>query len=104
MRLEVEHAEHRREAGGADRHRALRREAGGHRHQPVGLDARLLRIAAPMQLADAPARQDHLVAGLVARGLRGTDRAGEIDARHVRIFPHEAAQAVEDQPVLVIEG
>ncbi len=56
-----------------------------------------------MQLAHAPARQQHGVAGLVlGRGRKG-DAARKIDAGHVRIFAHQPAEALEDQPVLVIE-
>ena len=45
--------------------REQRGQRGGQRHQPVGLDAGLAGIAAPMGFTHPPAGQDHLVAGLV---------------------------------------
>ena len=41
--------------------------AVGQRQQPVGLDPRALGEAAPVALADAPAGEQHLVAGREAR-------------------------------------
>ena len=62
--FEREQRQHRGEPGGADRHRLLGAQTRGTMHQPVGLDARPLGIAAPVQFADPPAGQDHRIAGL----------------------------------------
>ena len=75
--------QHRREAGGADGHRLFGAQTIGQRHQPVGLDPGPGRITAPVNLADPPAGQHDLIAGLVIGGIRGLDGAGEVDAGHV---------------------
>ena len=102
MILQRHDRQHRGEPGGSHRHRLPRRQTLGQRHQPIGLDPRLLRIAAPMRLAHAPAGQHHLVAGRVARIVRRLDRSGEIDPRHMRIIAHQPAARPDAQTVLVI--
>src|SRR5579883_2983335 len=49
-------------------------------------------IAASLRLADAPAGQHDLVAGLELGRVRALDRAGEIDAGDVRVLAHQAAE------------
>src|SRR5919106_1498249 len=80
--LERDHREHRREPGRADRHGMFAAPALGQGHQPVALDPRALGVAAPMALADAPARQHHPVPGPPV-GMRAVDDATrEVDAGH----------------------
>ncbi len=71
--------------------------------QPVALDASHCRIAAEMGLANAPAIEQHLVAGLVVGMVRRCDRTGEIDAGHERKTPHDRRLARHRQSVLVID-
>src|SRR6185437_837452 len=71
-------------------------------HQPIALDARLRAIGAEMRLAETPAVEDDLVAGLPARMGRGFDSAGEINARDHRETPHHRRLAGDREPVLII--
>ena len=95
--------QHRRVAGGADRHGVAGRHAVRQRHQPVAVDARPAGKGAVMRLADAPAVEHDLVAELQI-GMRGGDhRAGEIDAGHQRKAAHDRRLAGDRQPVLVVD-
>ena len=76
----------------------------GSAHQPVALDARLLRQAAPVRFADAPAVEHDAVAGLPApRGRCDSTDAGEVDAGDHRELAHHRALAGDGQAVLVVE-
>jgi hypothetical protein len=79
-------------------------QARRQRHQPVALDPRALRQAAPVGLAHAPAVEHHLVAGLPAGVAAGLDRAGEVDAGHHRELAHHRRLAGDGQAVLVVDG
>ena len=59
---------HGREPRGPDGHRLARGKIVGERDKPVGVHARALGKAAPVQLADAPAGQDHGVTRRVSVG------------------------------------
>src|ERR1035438_8903997 len=65
--LERDHGKHCRKSGSTDGHCLTCGQAGWYRDQPIAVDPCLLRVAAPTDLAHAPARQYHLVAGLVSR-------------------------------------
>ena len=54
------------------------------------------------KVANAPAGQHYLVAGLVTRVIRCLDRAGKIDSRHMRIVPHQTTTRTDAKPVLVV--
>ena len=97
-------AEHRGVAGGADRHRLALAQSFGQADQPVGLDACLLRQAAPVLFADAPAVENDLRADGKAVACRLRHRAGEIDARHHRELPHHRRLAGDGEAVLVVDG
>ena len=95
------YAQHRGVAGGADRHRLPRREAppgSGTSQSPF--EPRLLRQAAPVRLADAPAVEHDLVAGLEPACRLSSDRAGEVDARHHRELAHHRRPPVIARPSL----
>ena len=57
-----------------------------------------------MRLADTPAGQHDLVAGIVTRILRGLDGSRKVDSRHVGIVANEAAARPHAEPVLVVDG
>src|SRR5262249_30081217 len=65
--LERNHGKHGGIAGSADRHGVACAHARWQPHQPVALDARLLRIGTEMRLTETPAVEDDLVAGLPVR-------------------------------------
>ena len=100
--LQRHHRQHGGIAGGADGHGFAGAHAVRQPHQPVALDARLLRIAAEVGLAAAPAVEDHLIAGFPAGMRRGLHRAGEIDAGDHREAAHHRRFAGDREPVLVI--
>ena len=60
-------------------------------------------IAAPVQFADPPTGQNHLVAGLELGRRRFLDGAGEIDAGDMRILPHQPPLPEQDHAVLVVQ-
>ena len=104
MPLERQHAEHRRIAGRADRHRMGKAQALGEPHQPVALDASIPCIASEMRLPEPKAVQDDSVILppiLVARLL---DEAGKIDAGDHRKAAHHRRSAGQRQPILVVDG
>ncbi len=72
----------------------------GKRHEPVAFDPRFLRIAAEMRFAEAPARQNHRVAGLEPGMGEALDRAGEINAGNHRKTPHDRRLPVIASPSL----
>ncbi len=102
--FERQHGQHGRVAGRPDRH-GLR---GGERRrpldEPVAPDARDLRVAAQVRLAQTPAVDQHMVAWLEVRMARLLDRTGEIDAGNHRPAPHDRCLAGEGQAVLVVYG
>lgn len=59
-----QHAQRGGVAGGPDRHGLGVGQRVGAMNEPVAIDARLLRIAAVVPLADAPAIEDDAIAGL----------------------------------------
>src|SRR5260370_38714515 len=63
MFFQGEHRKHGGEAGGANRHRLVRRHSPGQAHQPIALAPRLLAVSAEMGLTPTPARTDYPVAG-----------------------------------------
>ncbi len=101
--LERQHAQHRRVAGGADRHRLGAAQARRQFDQPVALDPRLLGVAAEMRLAEAVAVDDHLVARREAGMARRLDHAGQIDAEHHRKAADHRRLAREREAVLVVD-
>ena len=102
--LQRHHGEHRRIAGGADRHRLRAGHAGRQRNQPIALDPRHPAIGTVMHLTHAPAVEDHLVARLESGMAGGGHRAGQIDARDHREAPHHRQFAGDGKPVLVVDG
>jgi len=102
MIFQRHYRQHRRKSGRSHGHCQAGIKSFGQRHQPVAPHIRLLRIAAPMRLSDAPAGQNHLVTGLVARVQRGLDRSRHIDAGHMRILADQPAARTDAQSVLVV--
>jgi hypothetical protein len=98
------HRQHRGETRGSNGHGLAGGDAGGQRRQPLAFDPRLLGVAAPPRLADAPAGENHLVAGLVGRVVRFLDRAGQVDARNMGKLADQPATGRYAQPVLVVQG
>ena len=101
--LERHHRQHGGEPCGPHTHGTPGREALREPNQLARLHPRLLGETAPLQLAHAPAREQHGLSGLELRRCRNGDPPGKIDAGHMRIFPHQPAEAFQDQPVLVVE-
>ena len=74
----------------------------GRRTSQSPLTRAFSRIGAEMGLAQAPAVEDDLVAGLPGGMRRGFDRAGEIDAGDHREAAHHRRLAGDRKPVLVV--
>jgi hypothetical protein len=100
--LQSDNRQHCREPGGADRHRLAGADPFRPPHQVRGRDARLLRVTAPLRLADPPTGQNHRIARLELRRIRPLDGAGEIDAGDMRVITHQPADPLQDHPILVI--
>ena len=83
--LERHDGEHCREPGGANRHRLAGIDPCRERHQPIGLDLCLLRIAAPPDLAHTPAGEHDLVAWLITLIFGRFDGTGEVDAGNMGV-------------------
>ena len=78
--LKRQHRQHRRVSRRPDGHRVLSGQGGWELDQPFAFNARLLRVATVVGLAQAPAVGDYALANSDA-GVRGNlDRAGEVDA------------------------
>ena len=83
----------------------MARQAFRQRHKPLCLDPRLLRVATPPSFTNPPAGQDDFVTGLVSRIVRAFDCPGKVNARHMRIVPHQtAALGPQTKPVLIVQG
>src|SRR6516165_1290420 len=104
MTLEGDDREHRGQPSGANRHRLASAQPLRPAHEVRRIDPRLLGIAAPLRLANPPAGQGDGVAWRELGRCRALDGSGEIDAGNVRISPHQPPDALQDHPVLVIEG
>ena len=100
--LQCQNAKHRGVAGRTDRHGFGRGEPLRQRHQPIALDAALLRIGAKMGLAGAPAVQHHEIARLEVGMRGGLDAAGEVDAGDHRPAAHHRRLAADREAVLVV--
>src|SRR5258705_6149183 len=104
MPFEGDDGEHGRKPGGTDRHRPAGAEPLRPADQVGRLDPRLLGVAAPLRLANPPARHYDGVPWPEFRRFRALYYAGEIDPRYMRIAPHQAAEPLQDHPVLVVQG
>ncbi len=102
--LESHDGQHRGKSSGADRHRLPGGQTRRQWHEPIAVDRRLLRQAAPLDLADAPAGQQNLRAGMVSGVAALEYRAREVDAGNVRIVLYQSARTGHDEAVLVIQG
>src|SRR5690606_39047272 len=80
----------------------LVRNCVGEFHQPVAFHARLLRIAAMMAFADAPAIQHHTVSGLEIRVIGCLDLTGEIDTGDKWPMADDWCGTCEGETVFVI--
>ena len=94
----------RGEAGGPEAHRRSCRHARRQFNRPCRPQPRPLGVPSPEQLADAVPRRDHGVPGREAGVGAGGHRAGQVDAGHVRVLLDQAAEPVENEAVLVVEG
>jgi len=102
--LKGEHAQHRRVAGGSDRHGVTGRDRVGQLDDPVAGNPRALRIAAVVRLAQAPAVHDHAVArGEPAIGRRLHDTR-KVDAQHQREGLDDVGHPAERDAVLVVHS
>ena len=81
-----------------------RGESGGKWYEPLRLHAGVLRIAAPVALADAPSGEYDGVARLVIGRPGFLNDAGEIDAGHHREIANHAGVAGEGESVLIVEA
>ena len=97
-------AQRRRIAGGADGHGLLKRKLGRQAGQPLRLDALVAGIAAPFGFRQAPAIDDHPVAGVPIGRARLKDGAGQVGPGHHGQLARDAALARDGQPVLVVEA
>src|SRR5262252_3154059 len=100
MPLQRDDGKHRRKPSRADRHGLPSAEPLPAVHQIGGRDPRLRGVAAPLDLADPPAGQDHRVTWLELRRFGMLDCAGEVDPRNMRIISYQATDALEDHSVL----
>ena len=98
-------AEHRGEAGGADRHGPAGVETVGELDHPIGLDPGEVGEPAEVLLTQAEPGAHDLVARLDAFSCRGRlDGAGEVDAADHRELPDDRTLAGDGEPVLVVEA
>src|SRR6185369_5934492 len=83
--------------------RVERRHALGTPDDPVAGNAHVFRVAAVVRHAHVVGVDDHLVAALPPRILRGFDRPGHVDAGIGRILAHDLAGAVVRERILVVD-
>ena len=96
--------QHGRQASSAHSHSLAGRQPLRQRYKEIRLDPRLLRIAAPMCLANAPAGQNDLIPRPIARIIRAFDGAGKINSWYMRINADQTTARTDAQAVLVIHG
>ena len=94
MVLQLPNSKHRSETRGSNRHRVSGLNAVRQRNQPVGLDTRLLGIAAPMHFAHPPTGKHYCIARLINWAVRNLYHTSEVDPWNMRILPHQPADPV----------
>ncbi len=82
---------------------ACAREPFRQGYKPIAFDAGILRVAAKMRFAQAPAVEHDLIAGLEFGVGRGLDDARKVDAGHHRPASHHRGLACNGEAVLVID-
>ena len=103
MALQRHHAQHRGVSGGPDGHGLLWRERLWQGHEPLTFEPRLLRQAAPVVFAYAPAIEHHLVAHFAVWVAGCFHRAHQIDARHHRELADHGAATGDGQTIFVVQ-
>ena len=84
------HRQHRRKAGGPNRHSLARGQSGWQWDEPIGLDTGFLRVAAPMRFSDPPASQNHFVSGGVTAASVASQQLSAQNFRALDIFVVQA--------------
>ena len=96
------HAQHGGKACGTDDHRFTTIQALWHRHQPVAFHARLCRQPTPVIFTHAPAREQHLLAGMEARIFARMNPARKIDTWHHREISDDFTLPGNRQRIFII--
>ena len=101
--LKRHYRQHGRQPRRAQRHRALMTQSVWFANQPIAVHARPFRKTAPVKLADAPPREDDLVACPKFRMRARFDDSRQIDARDHRELSHHGPLPRDRQTILIVE-